>query len=258
MTNRKTKKSRPIRLLAIGAGLVLSVTVLFLWSHSRDDRSATGRADGRSASATSVSARQTGQDADNRSKLLAAALGRQITAETVEPDEDEETPINVVFRSKEERRRRAERMKKISPYFWEKAPGLLEELLQEQPEDRHWSAGVEASAKKFLEQDHFEGTEIIETDCHATLCKMLINHDNEDAYEAFKQHGATSGPWLMSDIQGKRESLDSGEVVTTFYFSREEDDRPFEEMRERLLKIVNAMDILAPSGGETPERVRPS
>ena len=242
MTNHKKKNFRSIRLPAIAAGLVLSATVLFLWSHSRDDRSAAGRADSKSASATSASARQPGQDNDDRSKLFAAALGRQITAKTVEPDEEEETPINVVYRSEEEKRRRAERMKKITPYFWEKAPGILEELLQEQPEDRHWSAGVEAAAKKFIEQDQFEGTEIIETDCRATLCKMLINHDNDDASKVFKQHGATSGPWLMSDIQGKRESLDNGEVETTFYFSREEDERPFEEMRERLLAIVNAMD----------------
>ena len=71
---------------------------------------------------------------------------------------------------------------------------------------------------------------------------MLINHDNEDAYKAFKRHGAPNGPWLKSDIQGKKKSLKNGEVETTIYFSREEDERPFEEMRERLLAIVNAMD----------------
>ena len=242
MANHKTKNTRPIRLLAIAVGLVLSATAIFLWSQSRDDRSAVGRADRKSEDATSVSARQPGHNADDRGKLLAAALGRHLTSDTVEPDEEEETPLNVVYRSEEERRRRADRMKKINPYFWEKAPGILEELLHEQPEDRHWSVGVETAAKKFLEQDQFEGTEIVETDCRATLCKMLINHDNEGAFDVFKQHGATSGPWLMSDIQGKRESLDNGEVETTFYFSREEDDRPFEEMRERLLAIVNAMD----------------
>ena len=242
MTNYKETNSRSIRLLAIAAVLVLSATVLFLWSHSRDDRSAKGRADRNPAGATSASARQPGQDADDRGKLLAAALGRQITAKNVEPDEDEETPVNVVYRSEEERRRRAERMKKITPYFWEKAPGILEELIQEQPEDPNWSAGVEAAAKDYLKDDRFKGTEIVETDCRATLCKMLINHDNKDTSAIFKQQGASGGPWLKSDIQGKEKILENGEVETTMYFSREEDERPFEEMRERLLAIVNAMD----------------
>ncbi len=180
-----------------------------------------------------------------KQELLSKALRQRLLhagAESSEPTEEEETPINIGQDSKEKMIKQAERTRRTTPYHWELAPVVFEEMLEGQTADPNWTTNAESEAKRFLAREEFEGTEVVDTDCRETLCRMKLEHANEDAYDSFKRRGAPRGPWLKSDAHGKRKSLMGGGVQTSFYFSKEEDPRAFEEMRERLLEKVIAIE----------------
>jgi len=234
--NRDNRKRLAARVALISAGVVVAAVLFYFVRRSHFDFDDTDFPTMVPSASLAVD-----EPRDARRAFLAAARQRLQSASR-EPSEEEETPINIVERSEEESRKRAERTKRTSPYYWKLAPEVFEEMLEQQKADPHWSAGVENEAKRFLAQDEFDGTEVAGTDCRETLCKMTLEHRDEDAYDVFKQNGAPDGPWLKCDIQGTREPLDGGGVRTSLYFSREEDPRAFEEMRERLLEKVIAIE----------------
>lgn len=231
---------RLARRALILAPIVLAAFAWYLFSSRPLD------SDGADIEGTSTPSAETHEARGGRQALMAAALQRQLELPSREPSEEEETPVNIAELSEEEIRKRVERTKRTSPYYWKMAPEVFEEMLESQKTDTQWSARAETEVKHFLAQKEFDGTEVLETDCRETLCRMTLEHRDEDAYDAFKRNGAPDGPWLKCDIQGKRESLEGGGVKTSIYFSKQEDPRAFEEMRERLLQKVIAIEGDAP------------
>ncbi|MDJ0763021.1 MAG: hypothetical protein QNJ97_08550 [Myxococcota bacterium] len=140
----------------------------------------------------------------------------------------------------EEHLKAKERMKKIQPYYWQKAPEILEEILSEQEEDTTWSKRVETNVKGMLSDELFHGTDYVTTHCGTKLCKVVVRHVNEEAFKTFQAEGSERGPW-DGNLHGQKSLLPNGELRTSMYFSQSNDEAPFEEMRVRMLKYVEQL-----------------
>jgi hypothetical protein len=139
--------------------------------------------------------------------------------------------------SKEEIERRISRMQRIESVYWERAPVLLEEIFQEEKPDVAWTRQVRERIEHALSGDILHDTRLQFSECHRSLCKAVVRHKNENAYNTFKEKGADMGPWT-GNLHGKKDFLSNGEIMTTVYFSRAGDNSPFEKMKDRMLEMV--------------------
>lgn len=134
------------------------------------------------------------------------------------------------------------RNKRIGPHYWKLAPKMFEQMLDEQSIDETWTSEKLAAVKELLTDSNFEGTTLNSVQCFESMCRIVVEHDDEMAYEIFKKQGTESGP-LDQPSHGSRKLLENGRSITTVYLCRLTDSSPFKEAEKRMLAYVEEHNL---------------
>ena len=129
------------------------------------------------------------------------------------------------------------RNKRIGEHYWELAPMIFEEVLSEQTLDARWTEEKLSAMREKLSEEALGGTTLKSVECYENLCRIIVEHEDEEAYKTFKSYGTESGP-LDGPSHGSRKPLEDGRLQTTVYLSRPTDSSPFKEVERRMLTYV--------------------
>lgn len=154
----------------------------------------------------------------------------------------EEIPELTSEITKEETEYRSKLFEQTNDVFFEQAPQILEEMMQAERMDIHWKANVERSVKRLLDNERIIGTELEETDCRMSLCKVKLVTPGEKELIDFQSLWSTLGPPSGNSFiqQGENENRENS---ITVYFTREESTEPFIKTRERIAQMMNDGEI---------------
>ncbi len=185
------------------------------------------------------------QDSDGpprKLRILATGLRNSVFNEELaaEVENDDEEPNLVPPLSKEELEREEHMEQVIEPVYWERAPEFFDEMISEQQKDIKWTSVVSSGARKILEQEKFSGTTMHSAECYQTLCKAVVAHEDERAYNVFSEQATNQEPW-DGPMHSNKKTLPSGEIEVKMYFTKTGDDELlYGEMKKRMFQAVQA------------------
>ncbi|MDJ0765121.1 MAG: hypothetical protein QNJ97_19215 [Myxococcota bacterium] len=110
--------------------------------------------------------------------------------------------------------------KEIAEHFWERAPRVIEKMLNEEREDYSWTNHIESAGSSFLQEKELGGTEIRSVDCRETICRVEFIHADDEARKKFEEDGRADGPWT-GDQYGRKIVLEDGRVGKYVYFGKD-------------------------------------
>ena len=157
-------------------------------------------------------------------------------------EENELEEDGVVVITEEEMRADAARWRRIHPIYESQAPVVLDKIMMEEKINDKWTEEVKTEALEIIGSEEFEGTDLLDVECHESLCRMRLFHDDLSSFERFEKGGGHSiGPW-NTDLVAKKNDGEDGTVKTIMFFSdRDGNSEPFQEMMDRLDKIAISM-----------------
>jgi len=150
-----------------------------------------------------------------------------------EPEEDGMEAI-----TEEEIRADAERWRRIHPIYASQAPVVLEKIMMEEKIDKKWTGEVQTEALEIIGETEFEGTDLLDIECHESLCRLRLLHDDTSSFESFKELGLSIGPWNTDQVGTKKDGEDGAVKTIMFFSDRDGNPEPFEEMMDRLDEIA--------------------
>ena len=174
-------------------------------------------------------------DTDNalRASILLNGLEQMRNGEPVLEEEESEI-------SPEEKNRLLTRMAAIQDVYWEEAPRILAQMMEEQPHNDAWTESSTLALEDFLKDDRFSGTKQVSLECRQRLCRIELIHTNRDAYDIFRK-GSIELPMLSGNVHGSEKQMEDNSISTTIFFSKGRDHEPFEEMKDRMLAKVEGL-----------------
>ena len=128
--------------------------------------------------------------------------------------EDLETTVSVI----EEARLNALR-KVTAPYFLETAPVALDALIEEESSNAMWTSMVEANIAQAIQSGDFDGSALQDVQCHSTLCKIQMTHEDDAALVLFDEE-APSREALVGPSFGFTRLNDEGLIENTIYLGK--------------------------------------
>ena len=169
-------------------------------------------------------------------QLKKVKLDERSFAEENEPDED---GMEVI--TKEEMRADAERWKRIRPIYYSQSLVVLKQIMMEEKINEDWTEEVRKEALEIVGKPEFDGTNMLDVECHESLCRLRLLHDDLSSFEHFKELGLRFGPWNTDQV-GTKKDLEGGTIETTMFFSdRDGNPEPFNVMMDRLDEIATSM-----------------
>lgn len=169
-------------------------------------------------------------------QLKKVKLDERYLAGENEPEED---GMDVI--TEEEMREHAARWRRVTPIYNSQAPVVLAEIMMEEKVNEKWTEEVKTESLEVTEKAEFKGTHFADVECHESLCRLRLLHDDNPSFEHFRDTGMDTGPW-NTDLFGKRNDLEDGRVESTMFFSdREGNPEPFNVMMDRLDEIATLL-----------------
>lgn len=99
---------------------------------------------------------------------------------------------------------------------------FFDKVMKEEEVNEKWSRDTLAGAIAELDRNGLSDTEIVIADCRETICKVVLENKDMDAYKYYdKIEFGEPFPWYHSDQVGWYENQKDGSVITTLYFSKE-------------------------------------
>ncbi len=89
--------------------------------------------------------------------------------------------------------------------------------LADEQRDSSWSYAQEQAIAGAFEADDFAGNHLVEAECRATVCRVVVSHDDDAAHERFSTNLPFSGPFV--NTQGVLDRSEDGSR-TVLYTSR--------------------------------------
>ncbi len=118
--------------------------------------------------------------------------------------------------------------------YLNEAEATLDEMIEEQEPNLEWSERVTAEASQVLQDEEYIGTSLLEVSCGTTLCKMILTHIGKtEQRKIIEGDFSDKGSW-DGDQYGNGAVLEDGTLATFIYFTKENDFKPFIEMKNRL------------------------
>ena len=102
--------------------------------------------------------------------------------------------------------------------------------MQQWEPDEAWAAEVADAAREIFGKPEYRGTTFESVECRGALCRMVVRHSSEAAFDYFRGRGSNEEPW-DGELIGVHRHLPDGAIEATVHFSDPEDPEPFREMR---------------------------
>lgn len=124
-------------------------------------------------------------------------------------DTGPETPKDREVLAQEQQQRHFERMQVIETSF------------QREPIDTQWSADTANLINQALERDELKQTQVVDTECRSTLCRLEITHPDLDAAGEFEHLFPMQVAKTLPQMSYHHQQLDDGSTSTVIYMARE-------------------------------------
>lgn len=174
-----------------------------------------------------------GSGVDLGRSVASEAAGRAPAAGRAEPGAGKVARVRAArdFKGRLERARKRDFGQSAEAYF-RRGPQILDEMMQRHEPDEAWAAEVTASAREIFGKPEYRGTTFESVECRGALCRMVLRHSKETAFDYFRGKGSNEEPW-DGDLIGTHRHLPDGTIESEVYFSDPSGDpEPFREMRE--------------------------
>lgn len=100
-----------------------------------------------------------------------------------------------------------------------KSIDFLESVLEKEGINRKRSIEITGKATETLDTAEYKGTSLKEVRCSNSICKVVIEHDSEDARQVFLEKGIFEKPWNTHQVGTI--DVGNGLIQTHIYFSKE-------------------------------------
>ena len=96
----------------------------------------------------------------------------------------------------------------------------VEAIYSSEPSDRGWSGNAESSLQTGVRGNLPEGSRLLRAECRATLCRMELEHQTQDAHEGFLRALAPERPW-NGPMYSSAPRRENEKIYSTLFIARE-------------------------------------
>lgn len=148
-------------------------------------------------------------------------------------EEDFETP-----QRPEEMARLALLYEAVGDAFMTVAPDAFDEVMKEEPIDDKWTETVEAAVQKRIDSGSFAGSTLQDAECHRTLCRIRLTHEDKTAKELFLEESMKDDA-LVGPTHAFSRPGEDGALQNSVYMGKYGQDFQLEQAAmDRLYEMV--------------------
>lgn len=151
------------------------------------------------------------------------------------PDENQEELAP--YLSEEEFETKRELKQKTDGIYFATAPKILEQIWIEDTADIARTSSIRDSMAMFLKDERLKGTLLNDLECGTKLCKIDLLFPDINTSSAFKNKWFNEAPPFGRDF-GAVNEMNNGKVKLDLYFTKQNDETAFTELRERMLALA--------------------
>jgi hypothetical protein len=143
----------------------------------------------------------------------------------------------------------------VGDTFLTEAPDAFDEVMNEEPIDDKWTETVEVAVQKRIDSGSFAGSTLQDVECHRTMCRIQLTHEDKTAKELFMEESMKDDA-LVGPTHAFSRPGEDGALQNSVYMGKYGQDFRLEQAAmDRLYEMVTgeSADSVVPTESQVAQ-----